>query len=122
MSCLFRSLAVFVRGMDEDALRHVICDYLEKNPMIMDDLSLRDVLIGEGVGAEDYVRSMRHRAAWGGAIEVKAFCEIYQVGVIVRIQQTGKEILFRPSSAARATRINAVVIEWQGAHYEPVLS
>lgn len=122
MSCLFRSLAVFVCGTDEDALRQILCDYLEKNPMIVDDLSLRDVLLVEGVGADDYVRSMRHRSTWGGAIEIKAFCEVYQVGVVVRVRQTGKEILFRPSSAASATRINAVVIEWQGAHYEPVLS
>lgn len=121
MSCLFRSLAVFVCGVGEDALRHIICDYLEKNPMIMDDLSLRDVLSTEGVDAEDYVRSMRDRSTWGGAVEIKAFCEIYQVGVVVRIRRTGKEVLFRPSCSAGASRIQAVVVEWQGAHYEPVV-
>lgn len=122
MSCLFRSLAVFVDSIQEDDLRHIICNYLEKNPKLMDDLSLKDILHVEGMETADYVRSMRDRSTWGGAIEIKAFCEIYQVGVVVRVRHTQKNIIFKPSSLENATCLRAVQIEWQGAHYEPILS
>lgn len=120
MSCLFRSLSAFVNSVSEDELRQIICNYLEKNPKIMDDLSLKDILHIDGVETTDYVRSMRVGSTWGGALEIKAFCEIYQVGVVVRIHQTGKDVVFKPTSMENATCLNAVMIEWYGAHYEPV--
>lgn len=120
MSCLFRSLSFFVQSVNEDELRHNICDYLEKNPNIMDDLSLKDILHVDGMETADYVRSMRRSSTWGGAIEIKAFCEIYQVGVVVRVRQTQRDIVFKPSSMENATCINAVMIEWLGNHYEPI--
>ena len=122
MSCLFRSLSFFVDSVGEDELRKIICDYLEKNPPILSDLTLQDILHVDGVDTEDYVRSMRNPSEWGGAIEIKAFCEIYQVGVVVRVRSTQKEIVFKPSSMENATCLRAVRIEWQGAHYEPVLN
>lgn len=120
MSCLFRSLAFFVHSVNEEELRHIICNYLEKNPTIMDDLSLKDILHIEGMETADYVQNMRYSSTWGGAIEIKAFCNIYQVGVVVRIQSTGKEVVFKPSSMENATCLNAVLIEWSGNHYEPI--
>lgn len=120
MSCLFRSLSAFVHSVNEDELRQIICNYLEKNPNIMDDLSLKDILHIDGMETADYVRSMRHNSTWGGAIEIKAFCEIYQVGVVVRVRQTQKDVVFKPSSMRDATCINAVMIEWMGNHYEPL--
>lgn len=120
MSCLFRSLSAFVNRVGEDELRHKICDYLEGNPKLMEDLSLKDILHVDGMETADYVQSMRKSCTWGGAIEIKAFCEMYKVGVIVRIAQTKKDVVFRPSCMANASCLNAVMIEWQGAHYEPV--
>lgn len=122
MSCLFRSLAYFVHSVDEHELRQIICNYLEKNPTIMDDLSLKDILHIEGMETADYVQNMRNRSTWGGAIEIKAFCEIYQVGVIVRVRQTQRDIIFKPSSMEHVNCLKAVVIEWQGFHYEPINS
>ena len=120
MSCLFRSLAYFVNTVDEEELRHIICNYLEKNPTLMDDLSLKEILHIDGMETTDYVENMRYNSTWGGAIEIKAFCNIYQVGVVVRIQSSGKEIVFKPSSMENATCLNAVRIECSGNHYEPV--
>lgn len=121
MSCLFRSLSFFVDSVDEDGLRQIICDYLEKNPPLMSDMTLQDILHIDGVDTDDYVRGMRNPSEWGGAIEIKAFCEIYQVGVVVRVRSTRKEIVFKPSSLENATCLRAVRIEWQGSHYEPVM-
>lgn len=120
MSCLFRSLSAFVNMVSEDELRQIICNYLEQNPKIMDDLSLKDILNIDGMDTADYVRSMRHNSTWGSALEIKAFCNIYNVGVVVRIVQNGRDVVFKPSSMEEATCLNAVMIEWTGNHYEPV--
>lgn len=117
MSCLFRSLAVFVQSVDENRLRQMVCDYLRHNPKLMDDLTLQDILVGEDMG--DYVESMRKGSTWGGAIEIKAFCEIFQVAVMVRIRQTARDLVFYPSRRRDVPRM--VMIEWQGSHYEPIM-
>lgn len=120
MSCLFRSLSAFVQSVNEDELRQIICNYLEKNPKIMEDLSLQDILHIDGMDTTDYVRSMRHTSTWGSSLEIKAFCDIYNVGVVVRISQTGKDVVFRPSSMGNANVLKAVMIEWSGNHFEPI--
>jgi len=121
MSCLFRSLSAFVNAVNEDELRQIICNYLEKNPKLMDDLSLKDILHIDEMDTADYVRNMRYPSTWGGALEIRSFCEIYNVGVVVRIHQTGRDVVFKPSSMENATCLNAVMIEWTGNHYEPIL-
>lgn len=120
MSCLFRSLSAFVNLVSEDELRQIVCNYLDQNPKMMDDMSLNDILNIDNVETADYVRNMRNTSTWGGGIEIKAFCEIYNVGVVVRIKQTGRDVVFKPSSMENATVLNAVVIEWTGNHYEPL--
>lgn len=120
MSCLFRSLSAFVNSIEENELRQNICNYLEQNPKIMDDLSLKDLLHVDGVETFDYVHNMRHPSTWGSAIEIRAFCEIYQIGVVVKILPTGREVIFKPFSMEKAEYISAIMIEWTGNHYEPV--
>lgn len=120
MSCLFRSLSAFVNSVSEDELRQIICNYLDQNPKMMDDMSLKDILDIDNLETGDYVRNMRNSSTWGGGIEIKAFCEIYNVGVVVRIKNTGRDVVFKASSMETATVLNAVVIEWTGNHYEPL--
>lgn len=120
MSCLFRSLSAFVNQVDENQLRQIICNYLEQNPNIMDDLSLKDILQIDNVETTDYVSHMRNNSTWGGGLEIKAFCEIYQTGVVVRIAQNGRDVVFKPASMENATSIKAVMIIWTGNHYEPL--
>lgn len=118
MSCLFRSLSYFIQDSDENAIRREICNYLATNPSILDDLSLKDVLSFEGMGSDDYVTNMRDPGTWGGAIEIKAFCELYRVAVEVRVRSTQKTILFQPSNLSSVP--SRIRIEWQGCHYEPI--
>ena len=117
MSCLFRSLSFYLTGIDESGLRTQICNYLENNPPLMDDLRIEDILKTEGGDLNRYVQAMRNEATWGGAIEIKAFCELFQVGVEVLVRQTGKYIVFHPKEA-RTTPL-FVRIEWMGNHFEP---
>jgi hypothetical protein len=88
------------------------------NPSILDDLSLKDVLSYDGIGSEEYVSNMRNSSTWGGAIEIKAFCELYRIAVEVRVRSTQKTIFFQPSRLA--TVPSRIRIEWQGCHYEPI--
>lgn len=120
MSCLFRSLSAFLNQVGEDELRQIICNYLDRNPKLLDELSLKDILHVDGMEMAQYVQMMRHPSTWGSALEIKSFCNIFQVAVIVHIRQTGKDIVFQPSSMEHATCLKTVTIEWQGNHYEPV--
>lgn len=121
MSCLFRSLSAFIKDMKEDDLRQLVCDYMERNPNLMEDMSLNDILNTEGIKTDDYVQTMRQQHTWGGALEIRSFCEMFNIGVLVRIQSTGRDVLFRPTSLATQRKIPIVRIEWQGAHFEPIL-
>lgn len=120
MSCLFRSLSHFISGVDENTLRKLICDYLTTNPPLIDDMPLDDLLKWEGSDSRDYIKTMRNQATWGGAIEIKAFCELFRMIVEVRVRETGQSIMFHPSRVASPVSLPTLVrIEWQGHHYEP---
>lgn len=115
MSCLFRSLSFYLKEMNEMQLRENICNFLQLNPTMMDCMKLEDILKIEGTELQHYVQGMRSEHTWGGAIEIKAFCELFKVAVEVAVYQNEKTILFQPSVPT-----NLVVrIEWTGNHFEP---
>ena len=43
MSCLFHSLSAFIQGTDAAALRHILADYMEKNPILYDNEKISDI-------------------------------------------------------------------------------
>ncbi len=98
-------------------LREQICNYLQENPPLMDDLRLEDILKAEGGSIGNYISAMRNEAVWGGAIEIKSFCEMFQVGVEVFITSTQKYIFFYPSRPRDPPLFTR--IEWMGNHFEP---
>jgi len=78
MSCLFNSLSCFV---DEDPrqLRNKICDYLQENNELMDDMDVDTIIrYDSGKSLSEYVNHMRETTTWGGAIEIRAFCNLYK--------------------------------------------
>jgi len=121
MSCLYRSLSHFIAHMDENQLRQCICNYLETNPSLMEDMSLADIVALEDVSysKDDYVRRMRNTSTWGGAIEIKAFCDLFGANVEVRVRSTQESIHFQPSPPVSTMNVR---IEWQGHHFEPIVS
>ena len=45
MSCLFRSLSYYIQNVNENELRDIIVDYLEKDPILIgQDTHLKDIL------------------------------------------------------------------------------
>ena len=87
MSCLFRSLSHFIENVNENELRDILVDYLEKDPILIgDDTHLKQILSTQNSNIDSYTKTMRQRSTWGGAIEIRAFC-LYQLlsGFLQRI-------------------------------------
>jgi len=115
MSCLFNSLSRFV-GCTHQQLRNTIVQYLASNPKLMDSVSANEVVKWtENADLAGYLRGMQQTSTWGGAIEIKAFCDLYSMKIVVVVLQTGKQIEFVGKSMKNGT----AVVEWNGGHYTP---
>ena len=111
MSCLFHSLSKFI-SINSDELRQIICNYISQNPILFDSIKAQDVILWEnGMNFEDYVRGMRYNTTWGGAIEMKAFCDIYKIQVNVHVNN--RVISFHPTGEI----IKIININWNGIHF-----
>ncbi len=117
MSCLFTSLSCLIKTHDSNTLRKIICDYMEIDPMTIDDIRLSEIVRttnDEHTSLESYVAHMRRESSWGGAIEIRIFCEIFGYAVDV-IKTDGTVIEFVPKKAHR----RRIAVSWNGNHYEP---
>lgn len=111
-------------------LRHIIADYLEKNPVLYDTERISDIVQWEEgrPTLEQYVARMRLQSTWGGAIEIKAFCDLFHASVSVIVlrnsvgagSQTQKIVEFTPSTGDG--KMLRFTISWNGSHYEPVFT
>ena len=112
MSCLFNSLSKFV-NISPQNLRKQICDFLKSNPIILDNIKVSEVINWEnGMDIHNYINNMEQTSTWGGGIEIKCFCEIYQIGVI--INHNNRQIEFIPSSGRCE---NIIILNYTGNHY-----
>lgn len=119
MSCLFRSLSYFITNVGTEELRGIISDYIEKDPiLIQPDGRLSTYLSLDKRNLADYTRDMRKSETWGGAIEIRAFCELFQIKVYVYVIADKKYIEFIPSSCQDTSKY--IKISWNGSHYEPI--
>ena len=64
---------------------------------------------------------MRLQSTWGGAIEIQAACNIWNLSIIVKDIRSNpsKNIEFIPISNEFSKTIH---ITWSGGHYEPVIN
>lgn len=116
MSCLFNSLAPEVYVYPE-TLRGAITKYLMTNPTLMDDVKASDIIKWtSGSSLMDYVESMSRPGVWGGAIEIRAFCELYTMNVKIHVLYTGKK--FTINCSGQPTR--TIHISYTGSHFEPL--
>jgi len=97
-------------------LRQEICNYLQENKPIIEGLDTTMILDMEN---KKYVEHMRNSSTWGGAIEIQAACNLYNVKIIVKDirHQDGKNIEFIP---LHQNIEREFFITWNGGHYEPV--
>lgn len=119
MSCLFRSLSYFITNVETEELRNIITDYIEKDPVLIPpDGKLSTYLSIDKKSLTDYTSDMRKSGTWGGAIEIRAFCELFQIKVYVLVLRDQKYIEFVPSHYPDETKY--IKISWNGNHYEPI--
>lgn len=66
-----------------------------------------------------YIASMRQSSTWGGAIEIQAACNIWNLRIIVKNirNKSTSNIEFIPS---HKNPIKTIYISWNGGHYEPI--
>lgn len=116
MSCLFISLAPAV-GLHPEVLRKKIADYLRTNPKLMDDIDAKTIIEWtEGTSLANYANKMSRPGVWGGAIEIRAFCEMYEMDVTVHVLYTHKAFIIESSfEPCRVVHIN-----YNGSHFEPM--
>lgn len=123
MSCLFNSLQHFL-PIGSDQVRQTICNYLEQNRPIIDGMETSLVL---RMDRANYIPQMRRSSTWGGAIEIQAACNIWNMSVHVYDIRRGRArsrpantvgvpIKFDPV-CGEAERI--VKLNWSGGHYTP---
>jgi len=118
MACLFDSLSVFLTNNHNPVtsyeLRQQICNYLSSNPNIMDDIDINlitDVMYNKPI--DNYISDMRNNNTWGSAIEIKAFCEIYDIKIVVLYNSNNIE--FIPSNPFEYI----IYLNYTGNHYTP---
>ena len=117
MSCLFNSLSHFTHDAPQ-AIRGRICDYLAEDPELVDDMSASLVIsLESGRDLAGYVGQMRSPSTWGGAIEIRAFVQLWKRPVRVWVIRTGRWIEFPCSGDAAGSECK---ISWTGGHYEPM--
>lgn len=116
MSCLFNSLSRFIddERITGDTLRAIICKYLETDPVLVIDLKTV-IFVETGLDVETYIRLMRNPSTFGGAIEIRAFTQIFKLNVCVKSLPNGKRIEFVDDPAYKWC-----VLTWSGNHYEAV--
>ena len=116
MSCLYNSLSFFLKDVSPNHLRHQLCNYLGSNPKINDSNANEVIRWENGMHLPHYINKMRHNNQWGGAIEIKCFCDLHRVNVIVYSIPNRRKIEFLSNSKSNKT----FKIYWTGNHYEPI--
>lgn len=116
MSCLFNSFSRFISKTPNE-IRQQICDYLALD-IIGNDIEMRPSMIAklDGLTLEEYIKRMRQHHTWGGALEILAFVNIYNLNVnVINIRdRDGKKIEF-----VNPNNTKTIEITWSGGHYEP---
>ena len=113
MSCLFDSISHFFVDATGENIRNEICNYLEANQPIFDDVDTHTIL---NVIDPDYIRHMRNPNTWGGGIEISAACNIWSF--VITIHRHGySPIIFKPLNNNAKHAINII---YTGNHYEAI--
>lgn len=112
MSCLFDSLSYHF-NVKSDIIRNEICNYLEHNAPLFDDIPTNVLL---NVIDDDYISKMRQQNTWGGGIEISAACNIWKLVIVVHSHNM-KPVVFEPLDKKYT---HVFHLFWTGNHYEPV--
>jgi len=111
-------MSYFLRE-DPQLIRNKICDYLQRGEPIISGLNTQQVL--EIDGTSNYITKMRNASTWGGAIEIQAACNIWNMSVnVIDVRDASRKIVnFIPVNNVSS---RLITLEWSGGHYEPLRS
>ena len=121
MSCLFHSLGSLI-GRNADDVRQDIVSFIETNPDLMGD-GIDAAKVVEWESGQDlgtYVRSMRQRFTWGGALEITAFVHMTGWAVVVHDIRRCPPRTIDFVSSVHHPPSRQLHISWNGSHYEPL--
>ena len=115
MSCLFDSLSSFYPQISSFQMRNQIVHYLSTNPQL-GGAKVSDVIRWESNKPfQIYLRQMQRSSQWGGAIEIKAFCDLFKTNVRVFSLPNRRHIDFFSETKTPKW----IKIKWNGVHYTP---
>lgn len=120
MSCLYRALSYFHQQYSTEQMRDTLCRYLSSNPDLSTGPADRVVEWETGQSLPQYIRKMRLPSSWGGAIEIKAYADLFQKNIKVYSMPNRMSIDFMTKS--NPDQANWIAISWTGSHYEPISS
>ena len=116
MSCLFDSLSHFHHEFSGNDMRTILVQYLTKNPNI-NGLKAQEYIKSEKrMPLEQYIEFMKRPTSWGGAIEIKIYCDVFKRNVLVVSQPNSRNIEF---FSKKKTKIWDI-IHWNGSHYTAI--
>jgi len=119
MSCLFDSLG-HLTGQEPTLLRREICNYISRNPDLIEGVSSNDVILWEsGLSLESYVTEMRKASTWGGCVEIKAFVDMTGIPVHVVDVRSSPTRIIKLEPSGRPSQDYPLVLHWSGCHYSP---
>ena len=125
MSCLFRSLASFLPHTNPSELRARIAHYLSQDPewegqVVSSWISSDPSSFFECSTLGCYIGTISKAHVWGGALEIRAFCELFQKTVRVHATNSLESpfIEFSPSSLGEHEICH---LYYNGSHYEPII-
>ena len=120
MSCLYRALSYFHPDYSTDQMRATLCQYLGSNPDLSMGKADQVVPWETGMSLPQYIQRMRHPSSWGGAIEIKAYADLFRRNIKVYSLPNRRSIEFL--TASNSDQVNWIGIYWTGGHYEPIRS
>lgn len=123
MSCLFNSINYFIKADNGEDVRQCICNYLDNNYPVMENMETRSVLISEDPSG-NYVNHMRNSCTMGGAIEIQAACNIWKLKIIVinnRGDSSDKKFIEFVPIINKGKILRTIHLSWTGNHYDPVI-
>jgi hypothetical protein len=97
-------------------VRTILVQYLTKNPNINGMRAKEYIYSEKRMSLDEYIAFMKLPSSWGGAIEIKIYCDVFGRNVIVVSQHNYKNIEF---FSKKKTNIWDL-IHWNGSHYVPI--
>jgi hypothetical protein len=85
----------------------------------MNDATFKDIVKWDESDDQQYLQSMNQDSTWGGAIEIKAFVNLFNVNVTVHIPQMNKAVEFVRDEQQKSN-YPTVNILWTGNHFVPL--